>query len=57
MLLIPHTKGWFIVKQLLSLLVGIGLVIGMSSIMGCGGDTKPAPKADSAKKEEEKKKT
>ena len=49
---IPHTKGWFIVKQLLSLLVCIGVVIGISSIVGCGDDKKPA--ADSAKKADKK---
>lgn len=29
-------------KQLLSLLVCFGLVIGMSSLIGCGDDKKPA---------------
>ena len=42
-------------KQILSLLVCVGLCIGMSSLLGCGGDEKKAttPAAD-AKKEKDK---
>ena len=54
--LLPLLKGRIDVKKLLSLLVCFGLVIGMSSLVGCGDDkkpaadsTKPKPAADSTK--------
>jgi len=45
------------VKKFLSLLVAFGLLVGMSGLVGCGGDKdkKPAPAADKDKKTEEKK--
>ena len=51
-----HSKGWLVVKKLLSLLIALSVFAGSAALIGCGDDKKDKEKkADSSKKEDGKK--